>query len=235
MAFRPQFWPTAITATGLAVLIGLGVWQIQRLPWKEDLITKLKVRATAAAVVLPAGRLADPGDWEFRRVRVAGSFAHDKEMHLLNRSLNGSPGIHVMTPLRRADGRGAVLVDRGWVPFKRRMAASRPAGQLAGEIIVEGILRLEKGKGRFVPDNEPGNNAWFYVDTRAMADHSGSAVEQGYYLVAGDDKVPGGYPVGRQWRLDIRNDHLQYAITWFSLAIGLLVIYLLYHLSDSHH
>ncbi len=228
MTRRPRFWPTIFSVPALIVLVLLGVWQLQRLQWKEDLITKLTDRATAEAVDLPAGALSAPDEWQFRRVRVSGVFAHDKETHLLNRSLRGNPGVHVMTPLVRSDGGGAVLVDRGWVPFKRRDPENRAAGQVTGTLVVEGILRLETGQARFVPDNEPAKNAWFFVDTKAVGAHTGIAVEPGYYLVSGDESVPGGFPVGRQWRLDIRNDHLQYAITWFSLAAALLVIYLLY-------
>lgn len=227
MILRPTFWPTLFTVPALIVLLALGFWQLQRLHWKEDLITKLNTRATAEAVDLPAGALSAPDEWQFRRVRVSGVFAHDKETHVLNRSLRGNPGVHVMTPLLRTNGK-AVLVDRGWVPFKRRDAKDRTAGQVGGTVVVEGILRLEAGQGRFVPDNEPEKNAWFFVDNRAVGQHTGVALEPGYYVVSGDDAVPGGFPVGRQWRLDIRNDHLQYAITWFSLAIALLVIYLLY-------
>lgn len=228
MTFRPTFWPTLFTVPALIVLVALGFWQLQRLHWKDDLITKLNDRATAAAVDLPAGALGAPDEWQFRRVRVAGVFAHDKETHLLNRSLRGNPGVHVMTPLVRSDGGGAVLVDRGWVPFERRDPKDRAAGQVGGTVVVEGILRLESGQGNFVPDNEPVKNAWFFVDTQAVGRHTGIEVAPGYYIVSGDDAVPGGFPVGRQWRLDIRNDHLQYAITWFSLAVALLVIYLLY-------
>lgn len=228
MTLRPTLWPTVFTVPALIVLVALGYWQLQRLHWKEDLITKLHDRATAEAVDLPAGALSAPDEWQFRRVRVSGVFAHEKETHVVNRSLRGNPGVHVMTPLVRTDGGGAVLVDRGWAPFKHRDPKDRAAGQVGGTVVVEGILRLEAGQGSFVPDNEPENNAWFFIDTNAVARHTGVAVEPGYYVVSGDDAVPGGFPIGRQWRLDIRNDHLQYAITWFSLAIALLVIYLLY-------
>src|SRR3546814_2463021 len=95
-----------------------GTWQVERLHWKEDRIDKLHARSTAPAVALPA-TVADPEVLEYRHVTVTGRFLNDQEMHLVNRSLNGNPGLHVVTPLVRADGAGAVLVDRGRVPVER--------------------------------------------------------------------------------------------------------------------
>src|SRR3546814_3771725 len=130
-------------------------------------------------------------------------------MHLGNRSLNGNPGLHVVTPLVRADGAGAVLVDRGWVPFERRDPATRAEGQIAGEVTVEGIVRLAKEQGLYIPDNEPDKNLWFYIDPPAMAQAAGLESLSPFYVLAGENKVPGGFPIGRQWQLDIRNDHLE--------------------------
>ena len=93
---------------------------------------------------------------------------------------------------------------------------------------MEGIVRLAKGPGHFMPDNDPHNNTWFYVDPSSMMASADLPQIQPYYILAAN-KTDGGLPVGHQWRIDIRNNHLQYAITWFALAFGLLMVYLLYH------
>jgi surfeit locus 1 family protein len=80
----------------------------------------------------------------------------------------------------------------------------------------------------FTPENEPHNNTWFYIDPLSMSAAAGLSPVQGYYLLAAN-KSPGGVPVGHQWRVDLPNNHLHYAITWFALAFGLLVIYIVYH------
>ena len=228
MAFRPTFWPTLITVPILIVLLGLGTWQLQRLIWKQDLIGKLQARSTAEAVQLPSGPL-DPEEMEYRRVTVSGVFDHENELLLVNRSLRGQAGLHVLTPLIRADGAGAVLVDRGWIPFERRDRVSRADGLIGGEVTVDGLVRFAKDPGWFMPDNEPHNNAWFYVDPGGMAAAAGLRALPSHYVMSSARDTPGGYPVGHQWRLDIRNDHLEYAITWYALALALLIIYLLYH------
>jgi surfeit locus 1 family protein len=227
MAFRPTLVPTLFTAPALIALLALGTWQVQRMHWKDDLIQKLEARATVPAVDPPTVS-DDLAAFEYRRIKVRGTFRHDRELYLVGRSLGGQAGLHVLTPLERAEG-PPILVDRGWVPFDRRDPAGRPKGQIPGPVTLEGLLRLEKGKGTFQPDNDAGKNSWYFVELDRMATTVEMPLARGYYLVAGPMKVPGSLPVAGQWRLKVRNDHLQYAITWFSLALALLVIYILYH------
>lgn len=228
MAFRPKFWPTLFTVPALIVLMVLGTWQVQRLQWKETLIEKLQTRSTSAPVSLDKSP-RDLDQLEFQRVTVKGRFDHRFEFHLVNRSLNGNPGVHVLTPFIRADGGGALLVNRGWVPFDKKPVSARADGQIAGPVTLTGIVRLVKGPGRFTPDNDPETNHWFFIDPAAKSAASGHRFPAGFYLLDGNRKVPGGFPVGHQWTLDIRNDHLQYAITWYALAVVLLVIFVLFH------
>lgn len=212
----------------LLILVALGTWQLQRLQWKEELIGRLQTRSTAAAMDLPAGPLSRD-ETEYARVLVSGTFDHKNEFHLLNRSLNGEAGLHVLTPLIRSDGEGAVLISRGWIPFQLRDQALRAEGQTEGPVTVEGIVRFAGEPPPFIPDNEPQNNAWYYVDPPAMAAAAGLGALPGHYVMSSDKSVPGGWPLGHQWRLDLPNDHLQYAITWYALAVALAVIYVVYH------
>jgi surfeit locus 1 family protein len=212
----------------LIILVGLGTWQLQRLEWKKGEIEALQTRSVAAAVALPLAD-EDLAKFKYQRVAARGRYRHDKEIYLVARSLRGSPGFHVLTPFVREDGGGAVLVNRGWVPFEKRSPETRLEGQIAGVVPLDGIVRLEKKPGLFTPDNDPVKNNWYLVDTGAMSDWAGIKLAPGYYVIAEKAKYPGAFPVGRQWRLDIRNDHLAYAITWYGLALALLVIYILYH------
>ncbi|MEX2616869.1 MAG: SURF1 family protein [Alphaproteobacteria bacterium] len=228
MGFRPQFWPTVVTVPMLIALVGLSIWQFNRYGWKADLIEKLNTRAESEAVDLPPGTPATEA-LEFQRVRVTGTYLHDKELHLVARSMRGNPGMHIFTPLRRADGGGIELINRGWVPGERLEAATRAAGQLAGEVTVDGIVRLAKGQGSFIPDNDPEQNVWFFIDPAAMAQAVGLDALPPHYIVSGNTDVPGGFPVGRQWRINLPNNHFEYGLTWMFMAMALLVIYVLYH------
>ena len=225
MANRSILVPTLITLPAVIVLLGLGTWQVQRLGWKEALIAERAAGLAAAPIRVPAaGATAEEVD--FRRGTATGRFRHDKEMYLTGRVRNGVAGHHVVTPLVLAGG-AAVLVNRGWVPADRKDPARRAAGQVEGTVSVTGILRAPGAKGRFTPDNDPDGNTWFHLDVPAMAAAAGLDGALPYVLDADGTANPGGLPVGGQTPTALRNDHLQYAITWFALAAALAVIYLL--------
>jgi surfeit locus 1 family protein len=228
LRFRPTLWPTLISVPAFIVLIGLCVWQVQRMHWKGELIAERGSRVAAEPVALPVPN-GEPGDIEYRRVRLEGTFLHDKEMFLGARSLNGNAGYQVLTPFVLSDG-GIVLVNRGWIPVERKPPNSRPEGQVTGTQALDGIVRLAHGKAWMQPDNEPDRNMWFYVDLPAMAAASAVDLRTDLYVDAGPAENPGKYPVGGQTRIQLPNDHLQYAITWGLLAVALAVIYVLYHL-----
>jgi surfeit locus 1 family protein len=227
MRLRPLLWPTLFTVPAILVLIGLGTWQLQRLEWKLGLIANIESRTGLAPIPLPANATLDAEALEYRPVAVRGRFRHASEMHLIAASRRGNSGYQVITPLDRADG-GTVLINRGWVPKEKKDPASRPEGQVAGEVAVTGLVRKPWHQGWFVPDNNAERNIWFFGDAAAMARHAG--IEAPPLFVEADATAnPGGLPLGGQTRLNIPNDHLGYALTWYGFAVVLAVIYVVYH------
>jgi len=228
LRFRPTLGPTLFTVPAVLVMIGLCAWQAQRLYWKEALIAERQARVAEAAISLPAAA-GDLATVEFRKVRLEGAFQYDKELFLGARSHNGNPGYQVLTPFVLADGQ-TILFNRGWIPVERKPAESRAEGQVAGQVVVEGLIRLPHAQAFMQPDNEPQHNMWFFIDLPAMASASGAAARTDLYVDAGAAENPGGYPLGGQTRIELPNDHLHYAITWGLLALALVVIYVIYHL-----
>ena len=225
--FHPTRWATAMALPALVVLLGLGTWQLQRLAWKTDLIAYREAQLAAPPITLPTD-LGDAGETlaalDHRRVMVTGAFLHDREIYLAA-SRRGRVGFAIITPLRRTGG-ATVLVNRGWVPATAREAALRPEGQVAGEVTVEGIVRPAARQNWLTPDNDTAKNYWFWLDVPAMAQFAG--VEAPPLVVeAGPAPIPGGLPIGKQARVDLPNDHLGYALTWYALAAALAVIYYL--------
>lgn len=144
-------WLIAFTLVGLAVLIGLGVWQLDRLEWKQGVITKIEERSSGAPISLDeAIAIARKGeDPSYYRVRVEGRFDHAHERHLYAIA-DGKPGWHVITPLETPGGR-MVLVNRGFVPEALKDPSSRPRGQIEGPVTVTGLVRRTEGPGLFTP------------------------------------------------------------------------------------
>jgi surfeit locus 1 family protein len=228
LPFRPTFWPTVFTVPAILVMIGLSIWQVQRLHWKEDLIAERVSRTTAEAVALPPAG-TDLGDLEFRRVAVTGTFDHAHELYLAARSQNGNVGYWIMTPLK-LEGGETVLVERGWVPDRMKNPETRAAGQVAGPVTLNAFIRLPQVKNYFQPENEPDKNTWFYIDPKQMAAATGVPARTDLYLEADATPNPGGFPIGGQTRVNLPNDHLQYAVTWALLALALGAVYVIYHL-----
>jgi surfeit locus 1 family protein len=222
---RVLLWPTIFSLPALALFIGLGIWQIQRLHWKEGLLAHIDSQMHAPAEDLPA-QIGDPASWEYRRVHVSGHYQNDKELYLYATGPDGDPGYLVITPLVRPEG-DPVLVNRGWVPEDLRDPGKRSQSQQDGMVEVEGVGRISGGAGPFTPANEPDKNRWFWRDFAAMAKAIGEPVAP---VMIDRDKtpLPGGFPLGGQTRIDIPNNHLSYAITWFGLAYTLVIMFAIY-------
>jgi len=232
LPFRPAFWPTVFTVPAILFMIGLSIWQVQRLQWKESLIAERVARTTAAPIDLPPAG-ADLTQLEFRRVAVTGTFDHDHEFYLAARSQNGNVGYWIMTPLKTdpngPSGNETVLINRGWVPEDKKFPDKRPDGQVAGTVTIDGNIRLPQVKSFFQPENEPAKNVWFYIDPAQMAGHAALPMRTDLYLDADLKANPGGFPIGGQTRVNLPNDHLSYAITWALLALSLAGVYVVYH------
>ena len=227
--FRPGLAATLFTLAAVAIMVGLGTWQVERLAWKNALIDRIESGMRAAPAPLPSW-VENPAEWDFRRVSVTGQFLHDYELDLAARSMNGRVGYQIVTPLKRDDGT-LVLVNRGWVPLEKRDPGSRPEGLPAGTVTVEGVARVPAEQGWMQPDNDPAKNMWFWYDISAMAAQAGAGSGNPLPVVieAGNAPNPGGFPIGGQTNVNIANNHLQYAFTWYSLAITLIVIYFVFH------
>jgi surfeit locus 1 family protein len=236
-------WPTLLALAGLAVLIGLGTWQMERKRWKDGLIAKIAARVHADPVPLPAEPSTDSkDDLEYLHVSVRGRFHHDKERYLYAPTQAG-PGWHVYTPIELKPQR-IVWVNRGWVPDARKAPETRPQGQVPGEVEVRGLVRLQMRPGWFAADNDPGRNLWYWPDLAAM---TASAFPEGPQKATGgpqrpDSLVlaidadakpepPGGLPRGGTTRLELPNRHLEYAVTWYGLAATLFGVYLAFSIS----
>ena len=212
----------------LAILLSLGTWQVKRLQWKEGLLADIAERQKAAPVPLAEieAMAATGGDIEYRRVTASGHYLNDRERHFFA-TYDGTSGFYVYTPLQLEDGR-ALLVNRGFVPYDQKEPKTRPQGELEGAQTVTGLARARlAGKpSSMVPDNDVAKNIFYWKDLDVMAKSDGldPARVVPFFLDADTTPNPGGLPIGGVTIVDLPNDHLQYAVTWYGLAAALVGI-----------
>ncbi|SCB59847.1 surfeit locus 1 family protein [Rhizobium aethiopicum] len=212
----------------LAILISLGTWQVERLYWKEGLLADIAARQAAAPVPLAdiEAIAAAGGDIEYRKVTAAGRFINNKERHFFA-TWRGQTGFYVYTPLELADGR-ILFVNRGFVPYENKEPEMRMQGQLTGQQTVTGLARAKlAGKpSRLVPDNDVAKNIFYWKDLDVMAGSVGldKARVLPFFVDADSTPNPAGLPIGGVTQVDLPNDHLQYALTWYGLAAVLVVV-----------
>lgn len=219
----------AIVLVMLAILLSLGTWQVQRLYWKESLLAQIDSRRNSAPVDLVAAEqvMAKGEDAEYLHVRVSGTFDHSRERHFFA-TFEGQSGFYVYTPLALADGRD-LWVNRGFVPYDLKEAAKRAAGQVEGPVAMTGYVRnrLDAKPSSLLPDNEPAKNIFYWKDWQVMTASAGlTPAEVLPFFVDADAMVrnPGGYPKGGVTQFDLPNNHLQYAVTWYGLAVALMAV-----------
>lgn len=226
--------PTLMTLAMLPVLISLGTWQWHRKAWKEDLIARRAAGRTAAPVSLGEvlGRYKAGENIEYTRVRATGTFQHDSERHVYAPH-EESQGWDVYTIL--GTEAGPVYVLRGWVPDKLKDPATRHDGQVPGPVTVTGLARLPESKGYFTPDDDAKGNRWFHRDAIEFQWNGASPDERARELPAGilpftidaepEPANPGGWPKATPTEIRLGNRHLEYVVTWWGLAVTLLVVY----------
>jgi len=232
---RSLIVPGVAALLALAALIWLGTWQLERKAWKEQLITTLAERLATPPQTLPPPTAWDRLDRdhdEFRRVTFAAEFLHDREalVYTTGSALRGDvsgPGYWVFTPARLPDGK-LVMVNRGFVPEGRQDPGSRAAGQTPGTVEIVGALRWPEARGLFTPADDVSRNLWFVRDPQAIAAAKGLGPVAPFFVEQEAPVPEGGLPRPGKLTPNLPNNHLQYALTWYGLALVLAVLFVIW-------
>lgn len=227
---RPPLFASLFTAAGIVILLSLGFWQIERLEWKENLLSEINSKLTAEPEILGRDDFENSEN-RFKKGIIYGNLLYDKEIALGPRTYDGRPGNHIYTPLELRGG-GTILVNRGWAPLDYEIGSTPdPQPDLEGnaEIALLGIVRKPPKGNSFTPDNAPEKGQWYQINfeqieaVKNLPDLA-PMIFALYEESAGDIAL---YPAPQALDLKISNNHLYYAVFWFTMAGVLFVIYVL--------
>lgn len=228
MAFaKPRPIPLLFFISAMIVTIGLGTWQIQRLHWKQGIIDSIeKAKVEEPLATLPPNETI--AAHEFARVKLSGWWEKDIEFHVTPRYFKDKLGYHIFAPLRLKDGR-TVMVNRGWVPADHKDISKRPESKAEGHTSLVGMIRVGADRNTFTPPSQVEKNVWFGRDVEQMGQAAKlkNVAPVSVDLIGTQDAQI--LPVPFDGEIKLYNQHLSYIITWYGIALGVLVIFLVYH------
>ena len=196
----------------ILTLLSLGFWQIYRLNWKLDLIEQIENSLKNDPV-----ELSNIEKKNYLRIKTNGEIDFDNQIYLYNLNDAGKPGFEVINPLKI--GNENYLVNRGWIPFEKK---DLPEINLVDQNQIVGTLMLQTKPSTFKPENDIEKNYWFTLNREDISKFTGRNFSEYVIYLNGDYKIP----KPRVITAKISNNHKKYAITWFSMAISILLIYL---------
>jgi len=196
----------------ILTLLSLGFWQIYRLNWKLELIEQIENSLKNDPV-----ELSNIEKKNYLRIKTSGEIDFDKQIYLYNLNDAGKPGFEVINPIKIGDEN--YLMNRGWIPFEKK---DLPEINLVDQNQIVGTLMLQTKASSFKPENDIEKNYWFTLNREDILKFTGRNFSEYVIYLNGDYKIP----KPRVITAKISNNHKKYAITWFSMAISILLIYL---------
>ena len=194
------------------VFIALGSWQIIRLNWKNNLILEIENSLKNPPVELTQSKKAN-----YLKIKTSGYIDLNKQIYLYNLNDSGTPGFEVINPIL-IDNEN-YLINRGWIPFKKKDSQEI---NFFDENNIIGTLKLQGRKNIFKPDNDIEENYWFSLNREDILKFTGKEFSKYIIYLNGNYQLP----KPKKITANISNNHKKYAITWFSLAISILLLYL---------
>ena len=196
----------------ILVFISLGSWQLVRLNWKNNLILEIENSLKNQPIELKKSKLEN-----YLKIKTSGKVDFDKQIYLYNLNDGGTPGFEVLSPIL-IDSEN-YLLNRGWIPFEKKF--SDDINKL-DETKIIGTLKLQGRKNIFKPDNDIDENYWFSLNRDDIFKFTGKKFSKYIIYLNGDYQ----FPKPKKITANISNNHKKYAITWFSLALSILLLYL---------
>ena len=194
------------------VFIALGTWQIIRLNWKNNLILEIQ-----NSLKNPPVQLSQSHQKNYLKIKTSGSVDFEKQIYLYSLNDSGTPGFEVFNPII-INGEN-YLLNRGWIPFEKK---NMPEINILDQNNIFGTIKTQGRKNIFKPDNDIKENYWFSLNREDISKFTGKEFSK--YIIYLDGSYQ--FPRPKKITANISNNHKKYAMTWFSLAISILLLYL---------
>ena len=193
-------------------MLSLGFWQLYRLSWKLDLINQIE-----NSLKIDPVELQNVEKKNYLRIKTSGQIDFEKQIYLYNLNETGKPGFEVINPIKI--GNEDYLINRGWISFDKK---NKPEINVVDQKNIIGTLMLQSKSSSFKPKNEVDKNYWFTLDREDILKFTGKNFPKYIIYLNGNYSLP----KPKKITANISNNHKKYAITWFSLAISILLLYL---------
>ncbi len=200
----------------ITLFCALGTWQLYRLQWKLELISEITFGLDSRPIEYSSSIKKN-----YQRINVKGKFDFDKQIYLYSLNEKGKPGYDVVTPFRTNKNEN-VLVNRGWINKELKGSAKINLNSGIEQNIV-GLLREIYKPNMFKPDNDIKNNIWFSINLEDLKKATGEQFNE-FVIFLEDNQVK--VPVPKKISIDVPNNHLKYAITWYAISISIIFYYL---------
>jgi len=205
------------SSLAMIILLSLGTWQLERLRWKSHIISTMNKHISLSPREINASVMNDIKNYNYRRIKLEGTYIYNKNITIYSKVLNGKVGRHLIIPFKTKFG--YILINKGFIPKDYNIDVA--FAEKAKNISINGIVKFQQNINYFTPKNNLITNEWYYINLDEISKFLNIPLMD-FYLIE-EDNPKERYPVGSQYNLKVPNDHLQYAITWFSLAIALSI------------
>ena len=199
----------------IILFCSLGTWQIYRLQWKLNLINEIKIGLDSQPIYFSKNKIKN-----YQRVFLEGDLDFNKQIFLYSLNKNGAPGYDIITPLKTVDGL-FILVNRGWIEKDQKNDLKKI--NIIETNKYEGIIKKITRSNPFKPKNDIKNNEWYTLNLNDLKIYTGN--EFGNYVLH-IEKISNTFLQLKQINPDLPNNHLKYAITWYSVAMSILIYFL---------
>lgn len=236
MTFKPYPWLTFFSLLVFAALITLGVWQVQRYEWKQQLNASIeasaKTQPTSLVELLSQGTAEN---YKYRPIKITGHYLTDKQILVRGQYKKSERvilyGFYVFNPFEYQSGEETkqIMIERGFITEDNYNAPETYNQLPTGITSINGNIKLAENPGSFMPDNDPTKQVWFWRDITAMGDKLNLLNAEDFYISTNENPLQ-DFPKPTKIEIKSAVNHLSYLITWFAMAAGLLIVYAYMHI-----